>query len=1074
MSKIVIRLREQLPFSRQESGELPDQFILGEKWMRSKTKRKLKWLSILLAIVFSMSFFAACAPQSDGEDDEVSVYYSVTYYDESDEQLQVLTVKSGDKAFEWTPEKSGYEFDKWYSDSARTQAYDFDTAVTSNLSLYAKFNQGSEQTNYYTVTFYDVDGTVLRTQTVKEGDTAFDWSPEKSGYDFDAWYTDSSATIAYNFNTAVYANISLYAAFTVATADPADLQYPVTLSADGLQVTYGFEGEEKTIDLGEKSIYIDGRLSDEQIEGYDYVYNSFKQAMDHLVDGTETDPMEVYIAPYVYWIHNPNSTSTDDPYGMYINCNYLSITGLTDDPYNVVIAGNYGHNEGYDGGNWTMFSISGDGLTLKNLTIGNYCNVDLEYPLDPSLNVSKRTNNITQGQIASYSGDKLYAENCNFISRLNMMPFNNSQRALYVNCHMESTDDALNGSSQAVYLGCDFEFYSSKPWYSSSGVTLLDCTMKIVHINVSGNTVQQYLAKSAGPFTVIDSQFISEYGDDVTVTIGWSDILSDTYRSYYSNVTHNGEPVTFDNGGTSPDTGVDITGTDALKAYKVIDNNGNIIYNVYNLLRGSDDWDPLGQKDIITSLGATDIPTSMTAYVSGTSGSEATIESGVDTVTLSYSISGPQSTDYTAAGEVEWTISEADEQYVTITPSEDGKTCLVEGINAEEESALVIITARDKTGLVGVVAITVRPTILPAPEFTSEPVITQNDDGTAQVDYELDLGGRSDMSRIIWYICDDAEGSNPIQVAVGRGDTPLKSITLEQAYVGKYLMVTIERKHIRSDYASAETFISSEPVAQTGITVKNSLYTDFSTFSTEAQPEIIPGLWTLDGYCPADTQEGYIPLDGTEVDTKYSSTVAGGWTSASVTNNSWAYGTGNKNGYLDYTGLYQTARGARLMYTPIGDSYGDMDVTVKVAPGKTASQGFGSDYQYMDIMIKFDTTTLTGYGIRIYRTSGDSCEFVLMQYADGKSKEICEPIRSSCYLTECTIRIWTEGDKLYAHVESSQEQSSTAAENGYAAMVDLEATITSNSYGGFCLLYTGTVGDNATYIGSISIEWKDQ
>ncbi len=983
--------------------------------MKAKTKRRLNWLSALLAVVFSMSTLAACAPAENPDD-----------------------------------------------------------GGGTDMPI--------EQVNYYSVTFYDSDNTTsLRNQTVKDGELAFDWTPEKADYDFDGWYTDSARTSPYNFGTPVKANLSLYAKFTQKQPEPEpdptpdELQYPVTLSKDGLTVTYGFEGEEKTIDLGEKSIYIDGRLSDEQIEGYDYVYNSFKQAMSHLVDGTESDPMEVWIAPYVYWIHNPNSQSTSDPYGMYITCNNLHITGLTDDPYNVVIAGNYGHNEGYDGGNWTMFSVKGDGLTLKNVTFGDYCNVDLEYPLDPSLNVPKRTDNVTQGQIASYSGDKLYAENCNFISRLNMMPFNNSQRALYVNCHLESTDDSLNGSSKAVYLGCDFEFYSGKPWGGSSGVTLLDCTMEIVHYNVS-DSVQQYLAKGAGPFTVIDSSFVSDY--EVPVTIGWSDVLSDTYRSYYSNVTHNGEQITFDDGGKSPDAGIDITGTDALKAYKLVGADGTVTYNVYNLLRGADDWDPLNQKDIVTAAQATDIPTSLKAYTSKNSSAwgttyvtEATIESGKDTVTLGYDIFGPQSTDYNASADVEWSISADDEQHVKLTPSEDGKTCLVEGINQDEEAALVIVTATNKSGLKGVVALTVRPTILPAPEFTSQPVIVQNDDGTAQVNYELDLGERADMSRIIWSVCDDAQGTNPIQIAVGRGNEPLKKITLEQAYVGKYLQVSIERKHIRSEYAPADVVTSSTPVAQTGITVKDTLSTDFSTFPTAAQTELIAGMWTVDGYCPADTQEGYIPLDGTEVSGKYSDKVAGKWTPEHVTNDAWAYGTGAKNGFLDYSGLYQTARGARLRYTPVGDSFGDMDVTLKVAPGKTASQGFGSDYQYMDIMIKFDNSTLTGYGLRIYRTSGDSCDFVLMQYADGKSKEICEPVRSSCYLTECTVRVWTENGKLNAHVESSQPQTSGAAEKGYAEKVDLTADITANAYGGFCLLHAGTVGDNATYLGSLNISW---
>lgn len=1033
--------------------------------MRTNTKRKLKWLSVALAVIFSMSMFAACAPQQSADGD---VYYKVTYYDESGSALWVQTVKSGDKAFDWTPEKSGYEFDEWYADSSRTDKYDFSDGVTSDMSLYAKFEEAQqpEKQNWYTVTYYD-EGEVLRTQSVKEGECAFDWIPEKSGYDFDGWYTDSAATIEYNFSSQVTANISLYAKYTVKGADPAELQYPVTLSKDGMQVTYGFEGEEKTIDLGERCIYIDGRLSDEQIEGYDYVYNSFKQAMANLVDGTESDPMEVYIAPYVYWIHNPNSEETTEAFGMYINCQYLHIIGLTDDPYNVVIAGNYGHNEGYDGGNWTMFSVRGDGLELRNVTFGDYCNVDLVYPLDPSLNMPKRTDNVTQGQIASYSGDKLYAENCNFISRLNMMPFNNSQRALYVNCHMESTDDSLNGSSRSVYLGCDFQFYSGKPWYSTGGSTLLNCTMEIVHYNVS-DKVQQYLSKAQSPYVVIDSQFISDY--DVPVTIGWSDVLSPTFRSYYSNVTHNGEQITFDDGGKSPDAGVDLTGTQALKAYKLVDGDGNIIYNVYNLLRGTDGWDPLNQKDKVTALGADDVATRMSASV--IEGSYE-LETEANTATLGYALSGPQSSDYTSQAKVTWSIKPKDEKYVTIAPSADGTSCVVTPINDTDDIPTVVVTAKDVSGLEAAVALTVRAKVLPAPEFASAPVIKQNSDGTAQVDYTI-TGESADNSQIIWSVCDDAQGNNAKEVAIGRGSEPLKKITLEKAYVGKYLQVSILRKSVRSDYAAAaDVYMLETPIADSGIASHESYSTDFANFPTDPQTEIAAGFWTVDGYCPADTQEGYIPLDGTEVDGKYSDKVAGKWTPSHVDNtkSSWAYGTGAKNGFLDYTGIYQTARGARLMYTPLEGDYGDMDVTLKVAPGKTASQGFGSDYQYMDVMIKFDTSTLTGYGLRIYRTSGDSCDFVLMQYKDGKSKEICEPVRSSCYLTECTIRVWTEDGKLNAHVESSQAQTQGAIDKGYAEKVDLTANIQSNTYGGFCLLHTGTTGDNSTYIGSLQIDW---
>lgn len=1033
--------------------------------------RKKKLLCAALAVATCVPLtLGGCAKGSGG-----GGKFTVTYYD-SDGVTVLLeqSVSPNGKAYDWTPSKTGYEFVDWCTTTELNVPYEFDSAITSDVKIYAKFGPESTkpESNRYTVTYYGEDGTTkLLEQSVEKNGKAYNWTPTKEGYKFDGWYKDDGFKSIYDFNAEISSDTPLYAKFTLAEAVK---QFPVTLAKDGKSFTYGNEGEEITVQINEKAIYIDGRLSDEQIEGYDNVYNSFKQAMDHLVDGTEAEPMNVYIAPYVYWIHNPDSTNTSEAFGIVKTCQNLHITGLTEDPRNVVIAANYGHNEGYDGGNWTMFNITGDGLTLKNLTFGDYCNVDLEYPLNPSLNRPKRTNNVTQGQIASYNGDKLYAENVRFVSRLNMMPFNNNKRALYVNCHMESTDDSLNGSSKAVYLGCDFEFYSSKPWGGSSGVTLLDCKMKICHINVS-DKVQQYLSKGSGPYTLVDCEFTDDY--DLPVSIGWSDVNNSTFRSYYSNVTRNGQPIHMDLGGTRPDTGVDITGTELLKAYK-LDDGGKTVYNVYNLLRGTDDWDPLGQKEVVTRLGATDVATKI-AVSADNKALEFGKENG-DTAVLSYKLSGPQSTEYTT--DVTWSFenpSHAD--YVNLEKNQDG-TCTVtlkEALNNQDETLKVVINGTSAMGHEAAVELTVKPSMLEAPSFTSEPVLTQNGDGTAKVEYELDLGTRADNSRIIWSVCDDAQGTNPITIAVGRGDTPLKQIPLTKAYVGKYLRVTVESKHIRSDYGAPHTVTATSPVAAEGIAETNRLSENFATFYAGNQTEIKQGFWTVDGYCPADTQSGYIPLDGTEVSDKYSAKVAGKWTPEQVAGqiaagtNFWNYGTGAKNGFLDYTGLYHTGRGGRIMYTPLGESFGDMDVTVKMAPGKTAAQGFGSDYQYMDIMIKFDTSTLTGYGVRIYRTSGDSCAFVLMEHKDGKSKEICEPVRTSCFLTECTVRIWTADGKLHVNAESSQSQPSTAVDNGYAEKVDLVADIASNTNGGFCLINTGTTGDNTTYIGSVEMEWKN-
>ncbi|MBR2281642.1 MAG: hypothetical protein IJ863_03360, partial [Spirochaetales bacterium] len=395
---------------------------------------------------------------------------------------------------------------------------------------------------------------------------------------------------------------------------------PYALSGDGATLTWG----EKEITLDAHNFYLDGRLTDEQIGEKSFIFNDFKKAVAALNAGTEEEPMNLWIAPYVYWTHDPDAESTTSAFQVTINCANLHMTGLTNNPENVVIAMNFGHNIGYDGGNPTMLNVSGNGLQLRNITFGGYCNIDLVYPLDPTLSREARNaGNITQCQLASYNGDKLYAENCNFISRLNMMPFNNSKRALYVDCHFESTDDSLNGSSQAVYLNCDFEFWGTKPWGGSSGVTLLNCQFLSTLNNVASNPYQ-YLSKGGGQFVLIDCNYVDNY--TIPVTFGFSDVNSDTFRAYVSNVTRNGKPLQMSEL-HSDRPAVDITGTELLKNWKLVKEDGTVIYNVYNLLKGSDDWDPMGIKEEVTALVDSYITRSFSASASVTTlecGTEAT------------------------------------------------------------------------------------------------------------------------------------------------------------------------------------------------------------------------------------------------------------------------------------------------------------------------------------------------------------------------------------------------------------------------------------------------------------------
>lgn len=828
------------------------------------------------------------------------------------------------------------------------------------------------------------------------------------------------------------------------------------LAADGGSFTY----RGQSVTLGKHALYVDGRLTEDQAAQFDYVFNSFPEAVAHLENGTEAEPMELYLAPYVYWLHDPYAPEAQDMKGDFqleIACENLHITGLTDDPQNVVVAANFGHDVGFMGSNYTMFHITGDGLTLKNLTFGDYCNVDLVYPADPSLNMPMRSpGNVTQGQIGVYDGDKLLAQNVRFISRLNMMPFNNAQRALYVDCHLECTDDALNGSAQAVYLSCEFEFYSSKPWYTSAGVTLLDCDMKIVPINADANTqsATQYLAKSAGPFTVIDSSFVS---DIPAATIGWSDVFGPTFKSYYANVDFNGAPISFD-GGARADAGVDLTGKDALRAFKLADGT----YNIYNLLRGEDDWDPLGQKHIVTAAGTADLPTFMTAHIvtgEDTVPDTATMVSGGENgvLTLGYALTGPQAADNSAKAQVTWSVAEGDKQYVKLTPNPDG-TCTVEGVNTTEETAQVLVTARDASGLEAAVALTVRPSVLAAPTFAQAPAIVQKD-GSAHVAYSYipdTLGDRPDNARITWYVCDDTQGTNPIPIAVGRGDTPLNTIPLTQAMAGKHLMVTVEPKHRRCDYGAPATAISPVPVAVRDVPAFDGRLTvDLSALPTATQGQVIPGFWTVDSVKPADA----MPDTGS---------FPGGWTAESDGTSKWAYGTGVKNGTAGITGLYNTDRGARLMYTPLEPLDREMDLTVTLAPGKTAGQGFGSKNQYMDFMVKYDPACRTGYGLRIYRTSSTQCGFVLVAHtADGNTQLLTQAVESGVFLTHTTVHVWSRGEKVYASVTSTASEESVSL----SAYVPGLSAVTQS---GVDINHTGTAGDNSVYVTAIDVQWPER
>ncbi|HBU81382.1 MAG TPA: hypothetical protein DEF35_07035 [Paenibacillus sp.] len=116
------------------------------------------------------------------------------------------------------PTKTGHTFAGWYTDSAMSQAFDFNTTtVTSNLTLFAKWTPHT-----YTVTFNTLGGSAVTDVAVEYGKKlSAPASPSRSGYTFAGWYTDPELKTPFNFDqTEITADLTLYAKWTVHSTPP--------------------------------------------------------------------------------------------------------------------------------------------------------------------------------------------------------------------------------------------------------------------------------------------------------------------------------------------------------------------------------------------------------------------------------------------------------------------------------------------------------------------------------------------------------------------------------------------------------------------------------------------------------------------------------------------------------------------------------------------------------------------------------------------------------------------------------------------------------------------------------------
>lgn len=102
-----------------------------------KGKKSLLWLLVIVLVV-SVALVAC--------DNEPKV--TVTYYDGTQE-LKTEQIAVGGKATRYEPTKEGYTFVNWFATPSKNHKFDFDTAITEDIGIYAGFSRYQEDTREY-------------------------------------------------------------------------------------------------------------------------------------------------------------------------------------------------------------------------------------------------------------------------------------------------------------------------------------------------------------------------------------------------------------------------------------------------------------------------------------------------------------------------------------------------------------------------------------------------------------------------------------------------------------------------------------------------------------------------------------------------------------------------------------------------------------------------------------------------------------------------------------------------------------------------------------------------------------
>ena len=159
-------------------------------------------------------------------------------------------------------------------------------------------------------------------------------------------------------------------------------------------------------------------------------YRTIHAAYEAAPAGTPDRPTVIGLMPDVYQL-----IGTESDTGLHITKPDITLMGLTQDRRSVVLADNRGNRQGASNNGFSMM-VDADGFSAVNLTILNYCNLDYDYPGDPSKDLRKRSDVITQAVALQARGDRHVYSHVAFLSRLDTL-FNMTERSYFTHSYLD-------------------------------------------------------------------------------------------------------------------------------------------------------------------------------------------------------------------------------------------------------------------------------------------------------------------------------------------------------------------------------------------------------------------------------------------------------------------------------------------------------------------------------------------------------------------------------------------------------------------------------------------------------------